>query len=514
MHFGKPLMIHEKDCDMEELQLADLDGEVDYAQALSLLEHVKLARLGSLAQPHPLQLARRPADGAETAGGIMDCEFSPGAARSLPERMAMRERCHVQLSEWQQSLPPELVYKPHSTELNAVCLQLAFLTQLLLLNRPVIYTDRALPEAVRLPAEAIAGNAAEAISQAAADLVHVWGARYFSQHRFSIPRSTVFPFGANRGRVSISCLFAAMAVQMTKRCTATMAMNDAAAASDADAKLRKNMAILLQLDDILPTAGWIHRRYARLLVREGQSNGGGDGGEARAEIPSQSSPRSIGHESLPCVPATVPSQPLMRPAATRAGHSARIPPSQLDPSSQMGPIAEEQQQQQPNNTATVATTSTTTTTTINTTTNTATNTTINTTINTTTNTTTTEGDPKDAVDDEWGDCSQLLNLEAALTDPGSQHPLLSSAAFDSPPQSPLKKPHFHSHRHSHPPRPQQQQREQLQGQAGETNGFELLLADAVRDGGGARYSNDTVQSETPDHPWFMDNISNTGNPFW
>lgn len=45
-------MVHEKDCDVEELQLADLDGEVDHAQALSLLEHVKLARLGPLAQPH------------------------------------------------------------------------------------------------------------------------------------------------------------------------------------------------------------------------------------------------------------------------------------------------------------------------------------------------------------------------------------------------------------------------------------------------------------------------------
>ena len=427
----------------------------------------------------------------------MDCEFSPGAARSLPERMAMRERCHVQLSEWQQSLPPELVYKPHSTELNAMCLQLAFLAQLLLLNRPVIYTDRALPEAVRRPAEAIAGNAAEAISQVAADLVHVWGARYFSQHRFSIPRSIVFPSGANRGRVSISCLFAAMAVQMSKRCTDTMAMNDAAATSDAEAKLRKNMAILLQLDDILPMAGWIHRRYARLLVSKGQSNGGGDGGEARPEIPEQSSPPSIGHESLLGVPTIVPSQPLIRPAAVRAGHSARIPASQIDPSSEMGPIAEEQQQQQPNNAATAAAT--------------------NITTNTTINTSTTEGDPKDAVDDEWGDCSQLLNLEAALTDPGSQHPLFSSAAFDlpPPPRSPLQLPHFRSHPHGHPPPPQQQQQQQqrglLPGQAGEINGFELL-AGAVGDGDGAR--GDAMPFEIFDYPWFMDNISNTGNPFW
>lgn len=120
----------------------------------------------------------------------MDCEFSPGAARSLPERMARRERCHARLSQWQQSLPRELVYKPHGTELSAMCLQLAFLSQLLLLNRPVVYTDGALPEAVRRPAEAIAANVAEAISQIAGDLVRVWGARYFSQHRSAIlPRS-------------------------------------------------------------------------------------------------------------------------------------------------------------------------------------------------------------------------------------------------------------------------------------------------------------------------------------
>lgn len=46
-------MVREADCDVEELQLADLDGEVDHIQALSLLEHVKLARLGSPAQPQP-----------------------------------------------------------------------------------------------------------------------------------------------------------------------------------------------------------------------------------------------------------------------------------------------------------------------------------------------------------------------------------------------------------------------------------------------------------------------------
>lgn len=40
-------MINEKDCDVEDLQLEDLEGEVDRVQAMSLLEHIKLAKLGT-----------------------------------------------------------------------------------------------------------------------------------------------------------------------------------------------------------------------------------------------------------------------------------------------------------------------------------------------------------------------------------------------------------------------------------------------------------------------------------
>lgn len=243
-----------------------------------------------------------------------------------------------------------------------------------------------------------------------------------------------------------------MTVQMTKRRTAATAAaaDNTAVARDADANLRKNMAILLQLDSILPMAGWIHRRYAWLLASEGQGQGqdpeqvqgggGSDGGErAHVELPEPPGPPgtpeppAIGRENLLGVP-------------TRA---------------------EEQQQQQQNKATT---------------------------------TITTESDPKDEIDDEWGDCGQLLNLEAALTDPGSQHPLHSGVAFDPPPpphQHLLQQHNLHSYQHNNPPPPQQQQ-----GQAGGAGGSELLQEDA------------TMRSEIFDYHWFMDNIGNMGNPSW
>jgi len=44
--FGKPIMVQE-DCDVEPLEMEDLEGEMDKVQALFLLEQLKLAKLGS-----------------------------------------------------------------------------------------------------------------------------------------------------------------------------------------------------------------------------------------------------------------------------------------------------------------------------------------------------------------------------------------------------------------------------------------------------------------------------------
>jgi hypothetical protein len=63
-------------------------------------------------------------------------------------------------------------------------LQTAFFAQLLLLNRPAIYTDDTLPEVIRKPSKTIAGNAADAITKITDDLMKIWGARYISQYRF------------------------------------------------------------------------------------------------------------------------------------------------------------------------------------------------------------------------------------------------------------------------------------------------------------------------------------------
>ncbi|KAI5782902.1 fungal-specific transcription factor domain-containing protein [Pyronema domesticum] len=268
-HFGKPMMINEKDCDVEDLQLEDLEGEVDRVQAMSLLEHIKLAKL---------------------VGAIVECEFCPGAAKDPNQRRALRIGCHARLSEWQGNLPEELVYQPNSNNLSAMCLQIALFAQLLLLNRPATYTDATVPEEIREPSEKIAGQAADCISKIADELIKTWGARYMSQH-------------------SMSCLFAAMTVQMIKRKT----HKDPRGREDADMKLRQNMTHLIQLDKILPMAGWIHRRYARILEQEDDTD---DARNASISPPAALVANSIG-------------APMMLP-------SHRTPPPQ-----QMHTIAEE-----------------------------------------------------------------------------------------------------------------------------------------------------------------------------
>ena len=42
------MMIREEDCDVEDLELVDLEEEADHVQALYILEQVSLAKLGML----------------------------------------------------------------------------------------------------------------------------------------------------------------------------------------------------------------------------------------------------------------------------------------------------------------------------------------------------------------------------------------------------------------------------------------------------------------------------------
>lgn len=148
----------------------------------------------------------------------------------------------------------------------------------------------------------------------------------------------------------MSCIFAAMAVQMITRRITT----EPKAARDANLKLQQNMAHVAQLDKILPMAGWIHRRYSRILEREGDLD------EARNV---SISPPKIGLANCIAIPAIVPSQ--------------RTPPPPPPPPPQMRTITEEENNHSDN-------------------------------IN---------GNSKPK-DDEWGhDCEHLLNMEHTLTAP-------------------------------------------------------------------------------------------------
>jgi hypothetical protein len=195
-------------------------------------------------------------------GAITTCEFSPGATRDLSSRLQLRDSLHHRLSTWQQSLPPELVYHSNSQNISAMMLQLTFLSQLLLLNRPIIYTDPNFPARIRTPSEIIASNAADAITKISDDIIKVFGARYMNQH-------------------SMSCLFAAMTVQILKR-------------DHHHHRLQQNLQNLLLLEKILPMAGWIHRRYSRILEI-------GEDDEARSV--------SISPTALPVPPSPPPPPP-------------------------------------------------------------------------------------------------------------------------------------------------------------------------------------------------------------
>jgi len=89
---GKPVLIHDADCDVEELSMQDFLAEPKET-ALFMIEGVKLIRV---------------------LHEILKCEFTPalgaaGGGTILPsDHVLWRERCQRMLEDWQRALPPEL----------------------------------------------------------------------------------------------------------------------------------------------------------------------------------------------------------------------------------------------------------------------------------------------------------------------------------------------------------------------------------------------------------------------
>ncbi|KAF8417392.1 fungal-specific transcription factor domain-containing protein [Tirmania nivea] len=89
---GKPVLIQDEDCDVEELSMQDFPTEPKET-ALFMIETVRLIRV---------------------LHEILKCEFTPvtktayGGAILPSDRASRRERCQRMLEDWQRALPPEL----------------------------------------------------------------------------------------------------------------------------------------------------------------------------------------------------------------------------------------------------------------------------------------------------------------------------------------------------------------------------------------------------------------------
>lgn len=100
---GKPVLIHDEDCDVEELGLRDFAGE-KRETALFMLETVRLTRV--LHEILKCEFTPTPAGENSKAG---DLHGPGGGAGMLPsDRALRRERCQKMLEDWQRALPLEL----------------------------------------------------------------------------------------------------------------------------------------------------------------------------------------------------------------------------------------------------------------------------------------------------------------------------------------------------------------------------------------------------------------------
>lgn len=240
-HYGRPMMIRRSDCDVEPITAADLPALTE-VQTDYIIAVVELAHL---------------------IAPITHCEFTPGAA-THPSRLHRRDTCHTQLRNWQHSLPPSLIYTPHTPHLSAMHLQITFLGALLLLNRPILYTAATptLPPLLRAQSESIANHAAEAITKTTHDILRLYGPRFLNGHH-------------------MSCFFSAMTAQLVDSRSA-----DPARAAEAARKLEHNLEVTRTLEEVLPMANWFRNRLLRTLE-------GRDGDRAAALSPPAAEDASV-----------------------------------------------------------------------------------------------------------------------------------------------------------------------------------------------------------------------------
>ncbi|KAI5800415.1 fungal-specific transcription factor domain-containing protein [Peziza echinospora] len=259
---GKPVMVRDDDCDVEELSIEDFEDEPLETGAF-LLESIKLVRI---------------------LRSVMACEFTPAASSTAPlQRAEGRKRFQAALEDWRQRLPEAFQHtevdvrvamdaQAATRRLMGLMLHMTMHGYELLLHRPIINSadnGTTHPEDAatkRLPAP-VTSNAAKAITQLVREGLHIGGGD-----------ARIMPIQ------TVSFIFGALSVQIVE-----LKSGDAELEASVRGAVTFNMSTLAKLAEMYPVAGWCRKLMQKILQ---ESEDEASSGDTVGERPSSPTPTS------------------------------------------------------------------------------------------------------------------------------------------------------------------------------------------------------------------------------
>ncbi|KAG0131989.1 putative fungal-specific transcription factor [Tuber indicum] len=281
---GKPVMIRNEDCDVEDLtpdDFADDDHGTPPEHIIYIMQQASLCKI---------------------LGDMLLFEYCPGASKNITEKPEVVRDLARRLEEWKSVIPRELEYNQGSRNLWAIKLQLSYRNAFVLYHRPLCSNlnghHKRLYEG-RLTVAAIV------VGKAVKDLLEGFGARFMCSH-------------------DMACFFCSMTIHLVDSRTPNTTL-----AKEADGRFQVSLVQIREMEKILPVARWFrdrlkHAIQAREEAIAAEAERKPNPQKLQEHQQQQRQPQTRNQPSiLPPPPTQVPSQPQMEtplPAPSASPH--------------------------------------------------------------------------------------------------------------------------------------------------------------------------------------------------
>ncbi|CUS15333.1 unnamed protein product [Tuber aestivum] len=278
---GKPVIIRNEDCDVEDLtpdDFADDDDGTPPEHIIYIMQQASLCKI---------------------LGDMLLFEYCPGALKSITEKPEVVRDLARRLEGWKSVIPRELEYNPGSRNLWAIKLQLAYQNVFILCHRPLSSNLNGHHKKIY---EGLLTMAATVVGTVIKDLLEGFGARFMNPY-------------------DMGCFFCSMTIHLVNRRTTNPTL-----AKEADERLQASLVQIREMEEILPVACWFRERLKHAIQAREET--------LAADVERKPNPQQLQHQQQPQTrnpsstpPTQVPQSQIGTPLPVPSVPSHVLPPS-------------------------------------------------------------------------------------------------------------------------------------------------------------------------------------------